>query len=573
MKSSKVGSPQVASPLAKPQQLQNQVEHADAAGALEDAIFASAFYEPTSVLDPHLSSSPAASDPLLLLDVPVFPHSCWDVDPPLSSSPSSDDWDSVTWFLGGGGGGGGDRDDPALPPSSYKPFHQFLDNHALVSSQATSVLPPFPFSDAFSQVTMDLDKGPCSFDPAAQVLPSAPPTDGSTFDDVHLIQLIRAAQAVEANDLPHASAILARLNQPLATPIGRPVQRVACYFREALQSLLNAHGQQRHTAAEALLSPLDIVHKITAYRDLSDISPVPQFASFTANQAILEALDGSRSVHLIDFDIGLGGQWSSFMHEVAERCHAARASPPSIRMTAVVAEESLETRLSGENLRDFARGLGLEFSIKFLQVGSPGVSALEAIPLRTCDSVAISFSPASLRLFGDTLETVARFLRFIRRVSPRVVVFVDTEPSCRTPPSTYSGLPPAQQQQQPQQSFRRGFTAGLEHYTALLASLDAAAPAIGYGDDQVWRIERLLIRPRVLASVVAALSLGGSPPWKQLFEAAAMKPVPFSEFTESQAEWLTGRAHVNGFKVARRDWSMVLSWQGKDLAATSVWRC
>ncbi|CAA7393637.1 unnamed protein product [Spirodela intermedia] len=550
MKSSRVGSPQFA-PISKLQQfpLRGSRQESD---IFEDSGFVLPFYEPTSVLDPHLSSSPAASDNLLH-DIPSLPPSCWD-DTPLPSY--SEDWDLVTWFLGGSGG---EKDEPT-PPPSFKPLHQFLDNQT-----SSSPLPHLPLYEAFSPVAAELNKMPC-FDPAAPV-PLVPPPSNSAAFNGYLVQLIRAAQAVESNDASHARAILARLTQPLSAAAGggRPVQRVACYFREALQSLLS---HEHHTIGETLVSPVEMVHKITAYKAFSDLSPVLHFASFTANQTVLEAMDRSRSIHLIDFDVGLGGQWSSFMHEVAERCRAAAAPPPSIRITAVFREESLETRLSAENLRDFARGLGLEFSTEFLRVGSMGYSALGALRLAAGDAIAVSLTPASFRLFGNTPETAAQLLRFISRLSPRVAVFVDTEFSCRSSSSAFPGLPPA-----PQQSFRRCFAAGLENSSAFLDYLDSAAAAVGLGDDQVCRIERFLVKPRVLASLALSLNFGGTPPWREMFEAAGMKPIPFSVFTESQAELLTRRSPVAGFQVERRDWSMVLGWRGKDLASTSAWRC
>ncbi|CAA6657556.1 unnamed protein product [Spirodela intermedia] len=539
MKSSRVGSPQFA-PISKlqPFPLRGNRQESD---IFEDSGFVLPFYEPTSVLDPHLSSSPAASDNLLH-DIPSLPPSCWD-DTPLPSY--SEDWDLVTWFLGGSGG---EKDEPT-PPPSFKPLHQFLDNQT-----SSSPLPHLPLYEAFSPVAAELNKMPC-FDPAAPV-PLVPSPSNSAAFNGYLVQLIRAAQA---GDTGAAHSTLSA-----AAGGGRPVQRVACYFREALQSLLS---HEHHTIGETLVSPVEMVHKITAYKAFSDLSPVLHFASFTANQTVLEAMDRSRSIHLIDFDVGLGGQWSSFMHEVAERCRAAAAPPPSIRITAVFREESLETRLSAENLRDFARGLGLEFSTEFLRVGSMGTPHW-GLAARRRRRHRRQLNPRLLPPIREHARDRSAASPFhlpfvpsggcVRRHRVLMPLFLFRLPRAAACPSAV--LPQVL-------CGRSGELVGVSRL------LDSAAAAVGLGDDQVCRIERFLVKPRVLASLALSLNFGGTPPWREMFEAAGMKPIPFSVFTESQAELLTRRSPVAGFQVERRDWSMVLGWRGKDLASTSAWRC
>ena len=472
---------------------------------LEDSLSLIPFYEPTSVLDPHLSSSPAVSEQLLH-EIPSLPPCCWD-DPPRSSS---EDWDLVTLFLGSNG----EQKTETGPPPSSRPLHQFLDN------QTSSPLPPLPVPTPFI----------------------SPSLDSASFDS-SLILLIRAAQAVEANDVATARAILAQLSQPISSAAasgGRPVQRAALYFLEALQSLLK---HEPYGLAETLQSPSEMVQQITAHRAFSELCPVFHFTCFTANQAILETLDRSRSVHLIDFDVGLGAQWSSFLHEIAA------APPPSIRITAIVREEYSATKLSAENLRDFAKNLGLEFTIEFVRAGSLG--ELRLLP---GDSVAVSLTPSSFRLFGNTKETARQLLRFISNVSPRVTVFADTESSSHS-------------------SFRRCFVTGLENSSALLESLDSAAASVAIEDEQMRRIEQFVVKPKIFESLYTSWSFSGATSWRDLFLAAAMKPIPFSSFAESQAELLTASFPSRGFQVERRDWSMVLGWRGKDLACASAWRC
>ncbi|XP_010905080.1 scarecrow-like protein 15 [Elaeis guineensis] len=512
------------------------------------------FYEPTSVLDPHLSSSPAAA---ATTGGPDLAHLPWDshnhqhhhlLHPP-PQPPPSEEWDLTSWFLA-------EKDD--LSPFPKAPHHsQFHFPEDDNPSNASLFDGPFDLPDSFEPLP--------PFSDTAVAVVSPPPA----FDRTQLELLLQAALSIESSDIQTAHTILARLNQYLPASAGSPLQRAAFHFKEALLALLPLPDRP---AAEPPLSAVEIVRRISAHKAFSDFSPVPQFASFTANQILLDALDaanaaagggGHRSVHLIDFEIGLGGQWSSFAQEVASRSRAARAPPPGLRITAVVPEETGETALAAENLRDFARGLGVRLTVDFIRVGGLGTLALNGIRLAPGEPVAVVLTPAIFRLLGAAPESSASLLRFVRRASPRVVVFVDTEWSYF---GDCAGHPP---------SLRRTVAGGIEHYAAVLESVEAAAVvsgATGPVEETVRRVERTVVRPRIF-SAVGSWRSGRGGGWREAFAGAGIAPVGFSEFAESQAEWLVRGAQVDGYHVARREGSMVLSWRGRELASTSAWRC
>ncbi|KAK1643695.1 hypothetical protein QYE76_061500 [Lolium multiflorum] len=56
------------------------------------------------------------------------------------------------------------------------------------------------------------------------------------------------------------------------------------------------------------------------------MSPVLQFAHLTCVHAVLDDLRGSACIHVLDFDIGMGGQWASLMQELALGLRAHDAS-------------------------------------------------------------------------------------------------------------------------------------------------------------------------------------------------------------------------------------------------------
>ncbi|KAJ4955292.1 hypothetical protein NE237_012075 [Protea cynaroides] len=362
-------------------------------------------------------------------------------------------------------------------------------------------------------------------------------------------QLFKAAELVEAGNLVHARGILARLNHQLS-PVGKPLQRAAFYFKEALQLLLltsntGSSPPQRNS------TPFDVVLKIGAYKAFSEISPLLQFANFTCNQALLEALNGFDRIHIIDFDIGLGGQWASFMQELAVM---KISGAPSLKITAFASPSShdpLELGLTRENLTHFANDLGIAFELDIVSLDSfdPASWSLGLLHVSDSEAVAVNLPVGSS---PNHPSSVPSLLRFVKQLSPKIVVSVDRV-------CDRSDLP-----------FSQHFVCALHSYSFLLDSLDA----VNVNSDAVHKIERFLFQPRI-ESLVLGRQRGPDklPPWRSLFSQAGFSPLTFSNFTETQAECLVKRLQVRGFHVEKRQASLMLCWQRRELVSASAWRC
>ncbi|PIN01856.1 hypothetical protein CDL12_25637 [Handroanthus impetiginosus] len=350
-------------------------------------------------------------------------------------------------------------------------------------------------------------------------------------------ELIRLAECFETNSLQLGHVILARLNQRLKTPTGKPLQRAAFYFKEALQSLLSGHARPVNSS--------DIVQTIKAQKTFSTISPIPMFSSFTANQAVLEALTGSMNIHVIDFDIGFGGQWASLMKELADK--AASAAAPVLRVSAIVSEDyATESRLIKENLTQFARELNISFEIDFVPIRIFEYLYFKAIKFIESEKVAVLLSPAIFHRVGTG------FLNDLRRVSPHVVVHVDTEG----------------QMDFGTRSYRQGVIDGLEFYSTVLESLEVAN--FNGGGDWMRRIETFVVFPKIMEEVEAVGRRRMA--WREAAAAAGLRQVGLSQFAEFQAECLLRKVQVRGFHVVKRQAELLLCWHDRPIVATSAWR-
>lgn len=491
-------------------------------------------YEPKSVLELRGSPSPVADQKPALVD---------QLEDHVVINPQLEEWDSLMRELGL-------HDDP-------KPFPQLTNSSQSDSQLAHSHyanLPDFPPVNSFDSAQFVASDFGLLSDIPPYSAPASSVNNSSCFDGElnwnvgsfdFVDELIRLAECLETNSLQLGQLILARLNQRLRSASGKPLQRAAFYFKEALHSLLTGSARPVHHAANSS----DIIQTIKAHKTFSSISPIPMFSSFTANQAVLEALDASMHLHVIDFDIGLGGHWASFMKELSDKAEARKAAPPVLRISALVPEEyAAESRLIRENLTQFARDLNIRFDIDFILIRTFEYLSFKSIKFMDGEKVAVLLSPAIFRHVGTG------FLNDLRRVSPHVVVHVDIDGQMGFGTTSY----------------RQAVIDGLEFYSTLLESLEAANFNGAGGGDWMRKIEMFVLYPKIVEGVEGAGRRGTA--WREALVAAGLRQVGLSQFAEFQAECLLRRVQVRGFHVVKRQAEMMLCWHDRPLVATSAWR-
>ncbi|XP_038990535.1 scarecrow-like protein 6 [Hibiscus syriacus] len=357
-----------------------------------------------------------------------------------------------------------------------------------------------------------------------------------------LDQLYKVAELVETGNFSHAQGILARLNHQLS-PIGKPFQRAAFYFKEALQLLLLMNNNPVLPQLPRGSTPFDVIFKMGAYKVLSEVSPLIQFVNFTTNQALLEALDDADRIHIVDFDIGFGAQWASFMQELPMRSKGA----PSLKITAFaspITHHPMELSLMRENLMQFANEIGVSFELEVLNIDS-----LPMFRYNENEAFAVNFPVWSVSSQPSILPNV---LRFVKQLRPKIVVSIDR--GC----------------DRNDLAFPQHIINAFQSYISLLESIDAASVS----SDAMNKIERFLLVPRIENTVLGRMhSLEKMPPWKTLLSSAGFTPIPFSNFTETQAECVVKRAQARGFHIEKRHTSLTLCWQRGDLISASAWRC
>ncbi|WVZ86670.1 hypothetical protein U9M48_033419 [Paspalum notatum var. saurae] len=439
---------------------------------------------------------------------------------------------------------------PHLPPPP-KRHHSMPDNLFLLHNQLQPPqqqqpqhqhgLPSFPPLHTAA---------PFQLQPSLQPPRGAMKTTAAAQQQQQLLdELAAAAEAAEVGNSIGAREILARLNQQLP-PIGKPFLRSASYLKEALLLAL-ADGPHAHGSARLFpASPLDVALKLTAYKSFSDLSPVLQFANFTATQALLDEISCTTSscIRIIDFDLGVGGQWASFLQELAHRRGTGSVSVPMLKLTAFVTDAShhpLELLLTRENLSQFAADLCIPFEFNAINLDALGPAELIT---PTANEVVAVCLPVGCSARTPPLPMM---LQLVKRFAPKITVAIDHG-------SDRGDLP-----------FSQHFMNCFHSCMLLLDSLDAAATDA----DAVNKIEKFLIQPRVEDAILGRRRAEKAMAWRTMFTSAGFAPMPLSNLAEAQADCLLKRVQVRGFHVEKCGMGLALYWQHGELVSVSAWRC
>ncbi|KAH9532705.1 hypothetical protein CY35_18G012800 [Sphagnum magellanicum] len=357
-----------------------------------------------------------------------------------------------------------------------------------------------------------------------------------------LALLLQCAEAVSANNVNDANSMLLQLSE-LATPYGSSVQRVVAYFAEGMASRLVA-------SSLGFLSPLPPIQMITTQKIVSavqifnDMCPLVKFSHFTANQAIVDAFEGMRDVHIIDIDIMHGLQWPALFHILACR----PGGPPQVRITGLgTSMELLEA--TGKRLSDFAETLRLPFEYNAVvdRIGNVDPSALR---VRMGDALAVHWMQHSLY---DVTGSDPQFLSLLRRLSPKVITMVE-------------------QNLRHEGSFIDRFIEALHYYSALFDSLGA-----NYTDEN---LDRHLVEQQLLSCEIKNIIAVGGPArtgqpkfvqWREELTQAGFKPVSLSGKAATQASLLLGMFPCDGYTLIDQTGTLKLGWKDHCLLTASAW--
>lgn len=365
--------------------------------------------------------------------------------------------------------------------------------------------------------------------------------------------IIEAASAISEVKNDVAAEILTRLSQA-SNSKGNSEQRLMEYMTLALKSRVNP--VENPPPVTELLS----IDHVASIQLLYDLSPCFKLGFMAANLAILEAtLDqpSSNQFHVIDFDIGQGGQYMNLLHGLSAR----RNGKPSLVKITALSDNGGEERLKlvGDLLNQVAKKVcvSLQFNVVTLTIGDLSRDSLGCEP---DEILVVNFAFKLSRMPDESVSTDNprdELLRRVKGLSPRVVTLVEQEMNTNTAP------------------FLARAKETCAYYGALFDSIDSTLPRDN--SDRV-KVEEGL--GRKLANSVACegreridrCEVFGK--WRARMSMAGFELKPMSQHVaESMRTRVSSGNRVNpGFTVKEDKGGVCFGWMGRTLTVASAWR-
>ncbi|CAK8537297.1 unnamed protein product [Lathyrus sativus] len=441
-------------------------------------------------------------------------------------------------------------------------FHDFIDS--LTNHEITTVDP-----NLINPIAQDEEEEKSSCIGNGSNSNSITDTDTDDRKGLRLVHLLMAAaEALTGTNKSHhlAQVILIRLKDLVSSTHGTNMERLATYFTDALQTLLNGADSSHNSTLHKLCS-LTGPHQtdlLSAFLLLQDMSPYVKFAHFTANQAILEAVTHERRVHIVDYDIMEGAQWASLIQSLSSRKDGIPG--PHLRITALSRNKergsgrrSVATvQETGKRLTAFAASVGQPFTFHQCRLESDETFRASSLKLVRGEALVFNCVMNLPHLSYRASDSVASFLNGAKKLRSKLVTLVEEEVG----PINDAG-------------FVGLFMDSLHRYSAMYDSLEAGFPMNKWARALV---DQVFMGPRIMGSVTQLYMSGeeegqekGS--WGEWLHAEGFRGVSVSYCNHCQAKLLLGLFN-DGYRVEELGTNkLVLGWKSRRLLSASTWTC
>ncbi|XP_041009763.1 DELLA protein GAIP-like [Juglans microcarpa x Juglans regia] len=356
--------------------------------------------------------------------------------------------------------------------------------------------------------------------------------------------LMACAEAVQQNNLVLAEALVKQIGY-LAVSQAGAMRKVATYFAEALARRIYKLYPK---------NPLDHSLSDILQMHFYETCPYLKFAHFTANQAILEAFEGKKRVHVIDFSMNQGMQWPALMQALALR----PGGPPAFRLTGIgppAPDNSDHLQEVGWKLAQLAETIHVEFEYRGFVANSLAdlnASMLDLRP-REVESVAVN-SVFELHKLLARSGAIEKVFSVVKQMKPDIVTVVEQEANHNGP------------------VFLDRFTESLHYYSTMFDSLEGSVS----NQDKVMSEVYL---GKQICNVVSCEGVDRverhetSVQWRARLRSAGFEPVHLGSNAFKQASMLLALfAGGEGHRVEENNGCLMLGWHTRPLIATSAWQ-
>ncbi|PRQ21606.1 putative transcription factor GRAS family [Rosa chinensis] len=368
--------------------------------------------------------------------------------------------------------------------------------------------------------------------------------------DVELAHLLlAAAEKVGYQQFERASRLLLQVEW-LASFKGTPVQKVVCYFAEALRERIEKEtGLYTSKGNEEMSHYVHGLGTNLAFIACHQEVPFHPVLQFAAIQTMIENVANESRIHLIDLEIRFGTQWTGLMEALAER---EECPVELLTITAVGVRGKQNIKETGERLTSVAMSLNLPFQFKEVIV-----SDMQDINDRLFDEIEddqalVVYAPLVLRTMIARPRCLENLMRVMRNINPSLMVVIEVEANHNSP------------------SFVNRFIDALFYHSAFF---DCVETCMTEGKSRVI-MEGLLregIRNIVAAEgserVARSVKMDV---WRAFFASFSMVEMSFSNTSLYQANEIA--KEVSCTTLDKNGKCLIVGWKGTPIHSLSAWK-
>ncbi|KAH7528044.1 scarecrow-like protein 3 [Ziziphus jujuba] len=415
---------------------------------------------------------------------------------------------------------------------------------------------------------------------------------------IHL--LIACANQVALGSIENANIGLEHISH-LASPDGDTMQRIAAYFTEALADRMLKGWPGLHKALNSTKIS-SVSEEILVKRLFFELCPFLKLSYLITNQAIIEAMEGEKMVHIIDLNSSEPAQWINLLQTLSARPEG----PPHLRITGIHEQKEVLEQMA-LRLTEEAEKLDIPFQF------NPVVSKLEnldieSLRVKTGEALAVSSvlqlhcllatdeenqrSPPSTsknlqkvfhlnqRTLGEWLEKDSSYACNLSPDSALSPLSVSASPRMGSFLTGIWGLSPKLMVVTEQESNHNGLTLmervleALNFYAALFDCLEST---VSRASMERLKLEKMLFGEEI-KNIIACEGTERKErhekleKWILRLELAGFGRVPLSYHGRLQATRLLHSYAYDGYKIKDENGCLVICWQDRPLFSISAWR-
>lgn len=346
--------------------------------------------------------------------------------------------------------------------------------------------------------------------------------------------------------------------EKLSSKTGNPVERLVYYFSQALRERVDRErGNTKGSGIDGMRDLQESLRSINACTIALQDLPICQVVKFAGIQAILENVENSKKIHIIDLEIKMGVQWTILMQALATHQQNSRNPIEYLNVTALSGVQSkTNVEETGKRLMCFAESFHFLFSFKIVTVEDILDLEREDFDIDKEEAIVV-YSQYLLSNMITQQDRLDFLMGFIKGLNPRIMIVAEVEAKLNSP------------------VFVNRFIEALFYHGAFFDLLEDCmknneSTRMAMESEVMWHGIRNIIavegEERTIRHVTIEL-------WREYFKRFGMEEMKMSNSSLYQAKMVAEKfSGKKSFTLEMNENFIVIGWKGTPLNSLSAWK-